>query len=76
MEARFNQARAHAGDCIGSVAAQSLGEPTTQVRGGVEWCVVWCGVVWCGVVWYGGVVLWQQRVRVDQCVPQGVAGVR
>jgi len=31
VEARFNQARAHAGDGIGSLAAQSLGEPTTQV---------------------------------------------
>ncbi|KAF5837019.1 DNA-dependent RNA polymerase II largest subunit [Dunaliella salina] len=30
VEARFNQARAHAGDGIGSLAAQSLGEPTTQ----------------------------------------------
>lgn len=33
VEARFNQARAHAGDGIGSLAAQSLGEPTTQVGG-------------------------------------------
>ena len=31
IETRFNQAQAHAGECIGSIAAQSLGEPTTQM---------------------------------------------
>ncbi|GAX77905.1 hypothetical protein CEUSTIGMA_g5347.t1 [Chlamydomonas eustigma] len=31
IETRFNQAQAHPGECIGSVAAQSLGEPTTQM---------------------------------------------
>lgn len=31
VEARFNQAIASAGECIGSLAAQSLGEPTTQM---------------------------------------------
>ncbi|KAK9866738.1 hypothetical protein WJX84_006023 [Apatococcus fuscideae] len=28
---RFNQARAYPGECIGTVAAQSIGEPTTQM---------------------------------------------
>jgi DNA-directed RNA polymerase II subunit RPB1 len=32
VEARFNQAQANPGECVGTVAAQSLGEPTTQVR--------------------------------------------
>jgi DNA-directed RNA polymerase II subunit RPB1 len=31
VEARFNQAQANPGECVGTVAAQSLGEPTTQV---------------------------------------------
>lgn len=34
VETRFNQAQANAGECVGTVAAQSLGEPTTQVRSG------------------------------------------
>lgn len=33
VEARFFQAQAHPGECVGTVAAQSLGEPTTQVGG-------------------------------------------
>ena len=28
---RFDQARAHPGECTGTVAAQSIGEPTTQM---------------------------------------------
>lgn len=35
VEARFNQAQANSGECVGTVAAQSLGEPTTQV------CACW-----------------------------------
>lgn len=31
VEARFNAALVHAGECVGTVAAQSLGEPTTQM---------------------------------------------
>ncbi|KAG2501690.1 hypothetical protein HYH03_000192 [Edaphochlamys debaryana] len=31
IETRFNLALSHAGECVGTVAAQSLGEPTTQM---------------------------------------------
>ncbi|GFH23678.1 DNA-directed RNA polymerase subunit, partial [Haematococcus lacustris] len=31
VESRFNQAQANPGECVGTVAAQSLGEPTTQM---------------------------------------------
>jgi len=31
VEARFNQALAHPGEMIGSIAAQSIGEPATQM---------------------------------------------
>lgn len=31
VEVRFNQALANCGECIGTVAAQSIGEPTTQM---------------------------------------------
>ncbi|MEW5320361.1 MAG: hypothetical protein WDW38_011438 [Sanguina aurantia] len=31
VEARFNQALAHGGEAVGTVAAQSIGEPTTQM---------------------------------------------
>ena len=31
VDTRFYQAQSHAGECIGSIAAQSLGEPTTQM---------------------------------------------
>eukprot|EP00727_Mastigamoeba_balamuthi_P013257 m51a1_g8554 putative dna-directed rna polymerase ii subunit rpb1 (1811) ;mRNA; r:140398-146391 len=31
IENRFNQARAHPGECVGPIAAQSLGEPATQM---------------------------------------------
>lgn len=31
IEQRFYLAQSHSGDCVGTVAAQSLGEPTTQV---------------------------------------------
>lgn len=33
IEERFNAAMANPGEAIGTVAAQSIGEPTTQVRG-------------------------------------------
>jgi hypothetical protein len=33
IEERFNAALANPGEAIGTVAAQSIGEPTTQVRG-------------------------------------------
>ncbi len=38
IEQRFYLAQSHSGDCVGTVAAQSLGEPTTQVgaSGGCE----------------------------------------
>lgn len=32
IEERFNAAIANCGEAIGTVAAQSIGEPTTQVR--------------------------------------------
>jgi hypothetical protein len=32
IEERFNAALANPGEAIGTVAAQSIGEPTTQVR--------------------------------------------
>jgi DNA-directed RNA polymerase II subunit RPB1 len=32
IEERFNAAIANSGEAIGTVAAQSIGEPTTQVR--------------------------------------------
>lgn len=40
VEARFNQAQAHPGECVGTVAAQSLGEPTTQVCLCAQTCVL------------------------------------
>lgn len=36
IERRFNVALANCGEAIGTVAAQSIGEPTTQVRGAAE----------------------------------------
>jgi DNA-directed RNA polymerase II subunit RPB1 len=39
IEERFNAALANPGEAIGTVAAQSIGEPTTQVSGW-HWCHV------------------------------------
>jgi hypothetical protein len=41
VEARFNQALAHPGEMIGSIAAQSIGEPATQMTLNVRFSQHW-----------------------------------